>query len=190
MSGGSGLLAQGCCANRAPTPVAVAGEDSANLAKAATEDGQTHTSLPTAAAEIDVKSDVVLTAAGPAVMGQGKLQEQQELELPSPFCEPGTKAPSPGLTLESLLLLKSPSWQLHASCLLRANDMQLAVVGPVHRSRPCCVLAIDISTHDCRWLCTGPHLSTTWSSVSTRQPHVPVRGEWCACDRAGHLRMS
>lgn len=154
------------------------------------EDGQTHTSLPTAAAKIDVKSGVVFTAAGPAVMGQGKLQEQQELDLPSPFREPGTKAPSPGLTSEGLLSLKSPSWQLHASCLLRANDMQLTVVGTVHRSRPCHVLAIDISTHDCRWLCTGPHLSTTWSSVSTCQPHVPVRGEWCACDRVGHLRMS
>lgn len=52
--------------------MAVAREDIADLANTAAEDGQTRASLP-AAAEIDLESDIILTAKGPAVTGQGKL---------------------------------------------------------------------------------------------------------------------
>lgn len=52
--------------------MAVAREDIADLANTAAEDGQTRASLP-AAAEIDLESDIILTAKDPAVTGQGKL---------------------------------------------------------------------------------------------------------------------
>lgn len=62
----------GCGADLDAATVAVAREDIPDLANAAAEDGQTRTSLP-AAAEIDLESEIILTAKGPAVTGQGKL---------------------------------------------------------------------------------------------------------------------
>lgn len=79
----------------AATTVAVVREDIANLAKAANEDEETHSSWPAAAAEIDLESGIVLPAAGPTVMEQGKLQGQQMESYPL-FPETGTKVVPPG----------------------------------------------------------------------------------------------
>lgn len=82
--------------------------------------------LPAAVAEIDLESDVLLPAEGPAGMGQGKLQGQWLEMYPFPFPHIGTKAHSSRLTSESLLMVQMlRSWQLQDFCLPPTYDMQL-----------------------------------------------------------------
>lgn len=115
--------------------------------------------MPAAAAEIDLESDIVLPAEGPAVMGQGKLQGQQLEMYPLLFPQIGTKALSSGLTSESLLVVLIPPAD---SCVTPAS-LQPTICSfcwdPAH------VFATDTSTHDFRCLCT-----MVVSSVSTPGP--------------------